>query len=124
MKYLCLGYYDPDVFDALSADEKEALAEQCAPHDEELRATGRLHTVASLEHRTAKVLRPEDGETTVTDGPFAETRELIGSYFIVEADDLEEAVEIASLHPAARLGEEVGFAVEVHPIDRMAEAGA
>ncbi|MFW6192236.1 MAG: YciI family protein, partial [Gemmatimonadota bacterium] len=97
MRYLCLGYYDPEAFDALGPDEKRALAERCAPHDEELRATGRVVSRASLEHGSWVTLRPDDGRTSVTDGPFAETKELIGSFFVVEADDLDEAVEIASL---------------------------
>lgn len=117
MKYLCLGYYDPEVFDGLSEEEQEAIARRCAPHDEELRATDRVLSQASLEHRAAATLRPRDDGTRVTDGPYAETKEVVGSYFIIEAEDLEAAVEIASLHPAARLGEELGFAVEVRPIE-------
>lgn len=123
MKYLCLGYYDPEVFDALSEEEQEALARRCAPHDEELRATGRVLSLASLEHRAAATLRPGDDATAVTDGPFAETKEVVGSFFMIEADDMAEAVEIASLHPAARLGEEYGFAVEVRPIEFLGRPG-
>ena len=55
----------------------------------------------------------------VTDGPFAETKEQIGAFFIIEARDLDEAAEVASLHPAARLGENVGWAIEVRPIDHF-----
>lgn len=122
MRYLCLGYYDPEVFDSLSDEEKEEIARECAPHDEALHASGGLVSVASLAHRTAVTLRPDgDGETTVTDGPFAETKEVVGSYFIVEADDLDEAVRLASLHPAAKWGEHLGFAVEVRPVERMEE---
>lgn len=119
MRYLCLGYYDPAAYDALSDAEREELGRVCAPMDEELRATGRLRSVASLAHLTSKVLRPSGDDSSVTDGPFAETREVVGSYFVVEADDLEEAVDIASLHPAARWGEHLGWAVEVRPIERF-----
>lgn len=119
MKFLALGYYDPEAFEALDEDEKEALARRCAPHDEELRATGSVVASASLEHGSWTTLRPSASGTSVTDGPFAETRELIGSFFVLEADDLDEAVEIASLHPAARLGREMGFAIEVRPIERL-----
>ena len=121
MKYLCLAYYAPDAFDALTEQEREALVERCAPHDEAFRATGKVAALASLEHGTWVTLRPSDGGTSVTDGPFTEARELVGSFFILEADDLEEAVETASLHPAARLGRELGFAVEVRPIEVMTD---
>ena len=123
MRYLCLGYYDPDAFDALGEEEREALARRCAPHDEKLRATGQVLSQASLEHGSWVALRPTASGTSVTDGPFTEAKELVGSFFIVEADDLEDAVEIASLHPAARLGEELGFAVEVRPIEFLGRPG-
>ncbi|MFW6193064.1 MAG: YciI family protein [Gemmatimonadota bacterium] len=119
MRYLCLGYYDPAAYDALSDAEREELGRVCAPMDEELRATGRLRAVASLAHRASKVLRPAEDGPTVTDGPFAESKEVVGAFFVVEADDLDEAVEIASLHPAARWGEHLGWAVEVRPIERF-----
>jgi hypothetical protein len=119
MKFLALGYYDPEAFEALDDDEKAALARRCAPHDEELRATGRMVASASLEHAAWRTLRPDDAGTSVTDGPFAETKEVVGSFFVVEADDLDEAVKIASLHPAARLGREMGFALELRPIERL-----
>lgn len=116
MKYLCLGYYDPDTFDTLSEADQEAIARECGPHDEALRGSGHLVDVASLEHRRAVTLRPRDGGTSITDGPFAEAKEVIGSFFIIEAEDLDEAVQVASLHPAAKWGEHLGFAVEVRPI--------
>jgi hypothetical protein len=118
-RYLCLGYYDPEVFNTLSDEERQALAERCRPHDEAFNATGRVVTVASLEHRLGAHIRPTDAGPSVTDGPFAEAKEVVGSYFIIEAEDLEEAVEIASLHPAARIGQEVGFSMEVRPIERV-----
>ena len=123
MQYLCLGYYDPEKFEALSVAEQEAIARECRPHDEALRGSGRLVAVASLAHRTAATLRPGNGRTSVVDGPYAETKEIVGSFFIVEADDLEEAVRVASLHPAARWGEHLGFAVEVRPIEAFEQVG-
>jgi hypothetical protein len=59
------------------------------------------------------------GKPRVTDGPFAEAKEVVGSYFIIEAEDLRRAVEIASLHPASRIGEGLGFSMEVRPIERV-----
>ncbi len=117
MKYLCLGYYDEKKFDALPKDEVDAIVSQCRAHDEALRRSGHLLTVASLESpRRAASLRPDKGRASMTDGPFTETKEQIGAFFLIEAKDMEEAVRIASLHPAARLGEKVGWGVEVRGI--------
>jgi hypothetical protein len=121
MKYLCLGYYDVEKFDRLSEAEQEAIASECRPHDEVLHASGQLVAVASLGHRTAATLRPKNGRTTVTDGPFAEAKEMIGSFFIVEATDLDDAIRVASLHPAAKWGEHLGFAVEVRPVEMFVQ---
>lgn len=117
MKYLGLGYYDPDAFARLSGAEREALGERCAPLDEEFRATGRVRAEASLAEGRARFLRPSDAGTAVTDGPFAETKEIVGSFFIIEAESLEEAIEVASLHPAARIGSETGWGIELRPIE-------
>lgn len=121
MKYLCLGYYDAEKFDTMSEAEQAAIASECRPHDEALHASGHLVAVASLEHRTATTLRPKNGRTTVTDGPFAEAKEMIGSFFIVEATDLDEAIQVASMHPAANWGEHLGFAIEVRPIEMFTQ---
>ena len=120
MKFLCLGYYDEKKFDALPKDEVDALVRNCRAHDEALHRSGRLIAVASLgPTRATKSVRPKQGKALVTDGPFAETKEQIGAFFIIEAHDLDEATEVASLHPAARLGENVGWAIEVRPIDHF-----
>jgi len=121
MRYLCLGYYDEDAFDRLSPGEMEALVGECREHDRALRESGHLVGVASLAHRSARSLRPNGRSTSVTDGPFAETKEVVGSFLILEAADLDEAVRIASLHPAARLGENLGWGIEVRPIETYEE---
>lgn len=119
MRYLCLGYYDPERFGELTEAEQQALGERCRPHDEAFHATGAVVTVATLEHGSGAHIRPGPAGPSVTDGPFAEAKEVVGSYFIIEAGDLEEAIRIASLHPAARIGQEVGFSVEVRPVERV-----
>lgn len=119
MKYLCLGYYDADKFDTLSQAEQEAIGTECQRFDEALRQSGHLVSVASLEHRAAVTLRPGKGRTSVHDGPFAEAKEVIGSFFMIEAKDLTEAIRVASLHPAANWGGHLGFAVEVRPIEML-----
>jgi len=123
MKYLCLGYYDEKKFDALAKAERDAIVSQCPRYDAALRESGRLIATASLESpRAGKALRPRKGKVSVTDGPFTETKEQIGSFFIIEATDLDEAVRVASNHPAAHLGEQVGWGLEVRAIDMFEEA--
>jgi hypothetical protein len=119
MRYLCLGYYAPERFDALTEADRTALAERCRPHDQAFHATGKVSTVATLTHGVGACIRPTASGPSVTDGPFAEAKEVVGSYFLIEADGLEEAVRIASLHPAAKIGEELGFSMEVRPIERV-----
>lgn len=115
MKYLCLAYGDEQKNQALSKDEFDALVARCRVHDEELRRSGHLVLVESLEWATSTV-RPRNGKPTVTDGPFVETKEKVGGLFIIEARDLNEAIRVASLHPAAHLGEHLGWAIEVRAI--------
>lgn len=118
MKYLCLAYYDEKKFETLSKAEVEALVSQCPPHDASLRSSGHLVTQASLgPTRSSTTIRPRNGKPSVTDGPFAETKEQVGGFFIIEARDLNEAIRVASKHPAALLGEQVGWGIEVRPIE-------
>ena len=118
MKYLCLGYYDEKKFEALSSHDVDALVSQCKKHDESLRQSGNLLMVASLAAtKDSTSIRPKQGEPTVTDGRYAETKEQLGAIFIIEARDLNEAIRVASKHPAARLGEHVGWGIEIRPIE-------
>jgi len=118
MKYLCLAYYDEGKFEALPKSELDALVNQCRAHDEELRASGQVRLTASLAPTRASVsVRPREGRPTVVDGPYAETKEQVGAFFVVDAKDLNEAVRLASKHPAAHLGESVGWGIEVRPIE-------
>jgi hypothetical protein len=115
MKFLCLAYGDPQKMEALSKEAFEALVAECRVHDEELRESGHLVQVESLEWATATV-RTQNGKMVTTDGPFVETKEKIGGLFVIEARDFDEAMRVASMHPGARLGEHLGWAVEVRPI--------
>ena len=97
----------------VKSDILKACFAQCVP----FRATGKVIEEEALHHTSkAKTIRPKNGKSLVTDGPFIETKEQLGSFFIVEAASMDEAVEIASLHPAAIFGEEYGFGIEVRPI--------
>lgn len=122
MKYLCLAYYDAKKFEALSGPELHALVSQCPPRDDELYATGQVLSIASLTAPSdATVIRPKNGKPWVTDGPFIETHEQLGSFFLIEARDLNEAIRVASKHPAAQLGEQVGWALELRPVEMFRE---
>src|SRR5262249_28482900 len=114
MKNLCLGYGDEERMKALTKAEFEALVAKCAVHDEELKRTGKVLMTESLEWAVTTI-RARGGKVVVTDGPFVETKEKVGGLFMIEARDLNEAIRIASLHPAAHLGEGQGWAIEVHP---------
>jgi hypothetical protein len=117
MKYLCLAYYDEKAFEKIPGPEMAAVVAKCRPKDEELKASGHLELVASLAAtRSSTCLRPRAGKTIVTDGPYVEAREVLGSFFIIEAADLNEAIRVASKHPAASLGEELGWGIEIRPI--------
>ncbi|MBN9204096.1 YciI family protein [Methylibium petroleiphilum] len=118
MKYLGLAYFTPEKFAAMAPDDVKALVSQCPPLDEQMRATGKVRVSASLgdlEHW--RTLRPRGGKTHVSDGPYTESKEVVGGLFIIEADTQEEALHIASMHPAAMLGEAGGWAVELIPMD-------
>lgn len=117
MKFLCLGYLNMQQFHAAPEDVKNEIMTKCFAQCRPFRATGKVVEEEALEHTsTSKSIRPRGGKPFVTDGPFIETKEQVGSFFVIEADSIEEAVEVASLHPAATFGEEYGFGIEVRPI--------
>jgi len=115
MKYLCLAYGDQKKMEKLSKEQLAALFERCREYDAELKATGQWIEGKSLEWDTV-TLRPTGGKPLVSDGPFVETKEKVGGLVIIEARDLNDAIRVASLHPAARMGAEFGWAVEIRPI--------
>ena len=118
MKYLGLAYFNPEKFAAMASDDVKELVSQCPALDERMRATGKVLVSASLgDLDNWKTIRPRNGKTHVTDGPYTESKEVVGGLFIIEADSRDEALRIASMHPAATLGEEVGWAVELIPMD-------
>lgn len=123
MKYLGLAYFTPDKFAAMSPADVEVLVSQCPARDDAMRATGKVRIAASLGDLDGwKTLRPQKGLTHVSDGPYTESKEVVGGIFIIDADTPDEALRIASLHPAATLGEEGGWAVELIPMELHFEA--
>ena len=118
MKYLCLAYYNPSEFAAMAPADIQALVSQCPALDEKMRATGKVLVSASLGDAENWVsLRPRGGKAQISDGPYTESKEMVGGLFIIEADSREEAVRLASMHPAATLGEAGGWGVELIPMD-------
>ena len=114
MKYLCLACGDESAWEGLTEDERQAYVERCRVYDEELAGSDGVLLYAGLREG-GKLISTRAGERLVTDGPFIETKE-IGGVFVVEAEDLDVAVRLASLHPAARMGEELGWYVAVRPL--------
>jgi hypothetical protein len=120
MKYLCLAYYDVEKFARLTPQQLEEIGATCRPHDEMLRKSGRLVAGGSLgDPDRGFVLRPKRGQPSIVDGPFAETKEQVGGLMIIEADSREEAIRLASMHPAATMNEDLGWALEVRSIERF-----
>jgi hypothetical protein len=118
MKFLVLAYYHEKTYLQTPPEEMQAIVAKCGPLDEALNATGKMTMVASLAATKDTVsVRPRNGKPTVTDGPYVETKEQLGSFFLLEAENMEEAVKLASMHPAANLGEKMGWGIEVRPIE-------
>ena len=113
MKFLCMAYEQEDTLNALSQAEWEALRGETLAYVEVLRKSGHLLVTHALQSvRTAATVRVRKGGMSVTDGPFAETKETLGGFFLIEARDLDEAVRIAGRWPSARIG-----SIEVRPIE-------
>lgn len=117
MIFLCMGYYNPEKMDARPRAEIEAIMNECQPHIENFYNSGEVLLDAGLDTES-KSLRRVDGKIIVTDGPYTETKEMIGSIFIFEAENMDEAIQLASLHPTTQVskGEEFGWRIEVRPV--------
>ena len=115
MKYACLIYGDGNLFDPLPPSEMEKLTAEGLAFDEELRRTGHFIDAQALEPaQAAATIRRQEGRLSMTDGPFAETKEQLGGFFLIEARDLNEAVRIASQHPCMQWD-----AIEVRPVRKL-----
>ena len=112
MRYLCLIYIDERELDALSRSEHDALDGEALAYDEVLRKSGHYVVSNALQSvETATTIRIRNGKAFTTDGPFAETKEQLGGFILIEARDLNDAIRVASQIPPARLG-----CVEVRPV--------
>jgi hypothetical protein len=109
MKYAMLIHYKPRYYEGLSEDEQKAVFAEYRALAEDPRARGSAQ-LQSIE--TATTVRVQDGQTLTTDGPYADTKEVFGAYYVFETDNLDEAIELAARIPAARFG----GAIEVRPL--------
>jgi hypothetical protein len=112
MRYLCLIYQDESVSLKLPKAEAEQIHGEYLAFTEEIKKSGRLLGNHGLQPtRTATTVRVRDGKVSTTDGPFAETKEQLGGYYLIDAADLHEAIQIAAKIPSARFG-----SIEVRPV--------
>ena len=113
MKFLCFAYEEERVLNALTHDEWLALRQETLDYVESLQASGVLVDARPLQSATTgSIVRVRDGRSSITDGPFAETKEQIGGYFLIEVAERDEAVRVAERWPSARFG-----SIEVRPIE-------
>ena len=118
MKYLCLIFLDEQKLEVLSKSEAEALTDETSAYDEALRQSGHLLVAQPLKSaQTATTLRVRNGKLSITDGPFAETKEMLAGFYLVEARDLDEAIKLAAKIPPAEVG-----SIEVRPIRPIRES--
>ncbi len=115
MKYICLGYMNDESWANMSEREQTAFVDGCLTYDEELKRKGHYAGGEALQGaNTAVMLRLQNGRVSVTDGPFAETKEQIGGIMVLEADDLNHAIQLMSKHPSLSLGKG-GGSWEIRP---------
>jgi hypothetical protein len=112
MKYLCLVYFEGNMLDGLSESEKLKLDKDSMDYNEELKRSGHYIVAQALESvQSAVTVKMRNGKISTTDGPFAETKEQLGGFILIEARDLNDAIQVASKIPLAKLG-----SIEVRPI--------
>ena len=105
MKYICLGYHDEKAFENLSEQERTEFMDECFTYDDVLKKNGHFAGGEALQGaENAATLRYQNGKVTVTDGPFAETKEQLGGILILEAKDLNHAIQLMSKHPGVKGG--------------------
>jgi len=118
MKYLCMGYYDPAKHAAMTEDERNAMFDECFAYDDHLRANGNSFGGEGLEPSGAALtLYWKNGKVATTDGPYAETKEQLGGFGVLEARDMNHAIQLMSQHPAMKYG----TLWEIRPIGDMSE---
>jgi hypothetical protein len=116
MRFICLGYAEEKMWDTLPESTLKAMMDECFEYDDVLRRGGHFAGGEALQNSNKAVtLRWQNGKVMATDGPYAETKEQLGGILILEADNMEHAVELMSQHPGVRLG----GPFEIRPADEM-----
>jgi hypothetical protein len=117
MKYVCLGYMDPEKWVAMAEGEQNAFIDGCFDYDDELRTKGHFVGGEALQGpQNAVTLRCQNGKVSITDGPYAETKEHLGGILVLEAKDLNHAIQLMSKHPGVR-----GGPFEIRPAADLAQ---
>ena len=112
MKFMFMIYHDENVLDALPKGEMQALIDSALDYDEEIRQSGHYIVSNALQRpRTARTVRVSGDKVSTTAGPFAETKEQLAGFYLIEARDLNEAIQVAAKIPPARTG-----SIEVRPV--------
>ena len=112
MQYMLLIYDDESTWRSMSEEDRQTVMGEYFAYTEALKKSGKYVAADALQPiDTAKSVRVRDGETSTTDGPFAETKEILGGYYVVDVDSEDEAIEWASKIPSARFG-----TIEVRPV--------
>jgi hypothetical protein len=115
MKFMFMIYHDEKMLDAMPERVLQGLVDAALDYDEEIRRSGHYIVSNALQRgATARVLRVRGGRVSTTDGPFAETKEQLGGFFLIEAKDMDEACAIAARFPPARIG-----TIEVRPVHEL-----
>ena len=119
MKYICLGYLEPGKFENMSESERNTVLDECFSYNDELRKNGHLVAEEPLQPaNTAVTVYWKNGKVAVTDGPYAETKEQVGGIQVLEARDLNHAIQLISQSPGLRLG--CGL-IEIRPAADISE---
>lgn len=105
MKYICLGYLDVTQWTTFSPDQQNAMIDACLAYDDWLKKNGHWVGGEGLQGPdTTATLRDRNGKVSVTDGPFVETKEMLGGLLIIEARDRNHAIQLMSNHPGVKMG--------------------
>jgi len=115
MKFMFMIYHDESVLEAMDQVEMQALVDSAIEYAEEIRGTGHFIASDALQPvRTAQTIRVRAGKVSTTDGPFAETKEQLGGFFLIEAKDMDDACAVAARFPPARVA-----VVEIRPVQEL-----
>jgi hypothetical protein len=117
VKYICLGYMNPKKWETMPERERNAMIDECFAYDDVLRKNGHFIGGEALQSaRNATTLRRKNGKVSITDGPYAETKEQLGGILVLEAKDLNHAIQLMSKHPGVKAGP-----FEIRPAEDLTE---